>query len=350
MKLDRKPVATPAVAVPGTLEEALDPTWLSQALAPISGGARIASVEVVDLLKTMASKVRIKVRFEGEDRERAYCLKSFLDNNGGSGSVTDVIEAGFYIEIAPRITMRTPEVVAAIIDREQSLGLLVMTDMIAAGIHFCSALEPLGPDQTVQSLEQIARLHTASHLLDELPWIPYRAATFMDSFPEAMVHGHLRDPRGETLTEETKDAARLFRAMRALRDRDAGGPMTLLHGDCHAGNLYWAKEGPGFTDWQTLQRGSWARDVAYHIVTTLPVEIAEREERRLLHHYLDTVAALGGTPPDRETAWEEYRAAQVYGFFMWAITRFTDPAIIRVFIERLGAGVERHDAYGLLAV
>jgi hypothetical protein len=82
----------------------------------------------------------------------------------------------------------------------------------------------------------------------------------------------------------------------------------------------------------------------------LDVADAEREERRLLSHYLDAVRALGGESPDPETAWVRYRASIVYGYYLWSITRRVDPAIINVFVQRLGAAVSRHDSYGLLQV
>jgi hypothetical protein len=40
----------------------------------------------------------------------------------------------------------------------------------------------------------------------------------------------------------------------------------------------------------------------------------------------------------------------VYGFYLWSITRRVDPAIINVFVARLGASVTRHDSYQLLGL
>src|SRR3546814_11129198 len=57
------------------------------------------------------------------------------------------------------------------------------------------------------------------------------------------------------------------------------------------------------------------------IAAVLPIAAAEREERALLDHYLDALRACGAEGPDRDTAWDDYRAAQIYGYFHWAITR-----------------------------
>jgi hypothetical protein len=99
-----------------------------------------------------------------------------------------------------------------------------------------------------------------------------------------------------------------------------------------------------------LQKGSWALDVPYHICAVLPVADAQREEKRLLSHYLDTLRALGGEAPDPEVAWLQYRYSVVYGFYLWSITRRVDPAITNVFVQRLGAALTRHDSYRLLGV
>jgi aminoglycoside phosphotransferase (APT) family kinase protein len=122
----------------------------------------------------------------------------------------------------------------------------------------------------------------------------------------------------------------------------------LVHGDSHAGNIFQTQQGPGLIDWQLLQRGGWAFDVAYHIAAVLPIEVAEREERALLGHYLLTAGGLGCELPDAEEAWLQYREALIYGYYLWAITRRVDPPIINLFVNRLGSALARHESYKLL--
>lgn len=343
------------IPVPRTLREALDPSWLGQVLATESDGASVQSVTLSETIHTMASQARIAVRFANTpDTVRTYCLKAFLDAEADAahGGLTTIRESRFYLELAPRITMRVPRCVNAIIDEVGQRGILVMNDLIADGARFCSALEPFDADDAAQTLEQIARLHTASALLPTAPWLPCRIEQLAQTqvYSAEQIQPLLDDPRGEGLAASTRNAQLLFAGLKVLAKRSAGWPQTLLHGDCHAGNIYRTADGPGFTDWQLVQRGHWALDVAYHIGAVLPVAVAEREERQLLDHYLDTLDRLGGAVPDRETAWNDYRAAQIYGFFHWAITRRQDPAITREFTQRLGAGIERHDTYRLLGL
>lgn len=73
---------TSGLTIPETLQEAINPTWLAAALAPVSGGAAIVAMEVAEVVKAMVSKVRIAVRFANEpDRAHHYCVKGFLDTD-----------------------------------------------------------------------------------------------------------------------------------------------------------------------------------------------------------------------------------------------------------------------------
>ncbi|AXB75962.1 aminoglycoside phosphotransferase family protein [Novosphingobium sp. P6W] len=341
------------LAVPVTLAEALDPSWLQAALAPISGNAPVIWVGDIDNFETVAAKVRFGVRFANDPGTvHRFCLKAMLgSDNAQMGGATAVREAEFYARIAPQVSLRVPRTLA-VINREGSSALLIMEDLIDAGARFCSALDPFTPALTEQSLDQIARLHAGSALLAGNDWIPLRLAYLATSphFAAPELQALMDGPRCARLNDRTSNAALLLDGMKQLERRFAGSPMTILHGDCHAGNFYLTDEGPGLTDWQLIQRGNWAQDVAYHIAAVLPEEIAAREERGLLSHYLDCVRAHGGTVPDATQAWDDYRAAQIYGYYHWAITRWVDPQIVDIFVQRLGAGIERHDTYALLGL
>ena len=343
--------------VPETLEGALEPEWLSKALAHLSGGAKVASVELADIVKAMAAKVRVAVTFEGApDKVYRLCIKGFLDHDLGSGAggLTTLRESDFYAEIAPHITMETPPCVSLVTDRENCRGILIMADMIAAGVHFYNALEPLTVDQTAATLDQLARLHARSELLEGRDWIPSRLndiAAGEGFLTWEQIQGLMLDERRGDLPDRTLDAGLLKRGLEALDAHHANLPRTVLHGDVHPGNVYRTADGTlGFTDWQLVHRGNWSLDVSYHIASVLPVETAEKEERQLLDHYLEALQRHGGDAPDRETAWEEYRRAPIYGYYHWCITQRVHPPITHQAFLRLGSAVTRHDSYKLLGL
>jgi hypothetical protein len=344
-----------SLPVPRTLAAALDPGWLSGALAPVTGGTPVTAVETVEVLRTVATKVRFTAAFEGaRGGKEAFCLKGLLDVDAATarGGPTTVLEADFYDRLAPKLSVQVPERAATVIDRNEQFGIVIMRDLIAQGGRFCSALEAFDESQAAASLEQLCRLHTGGVVLDDYPWLVRRVAAFArgEYVPVPLLQELLNGPRGEGLPTRTRDAQLLMNGMKALAELEQSKPEVLVHGDSHAGNIFRTTQGPGLIDWQVLQRGSWALDVAYHIAAVLPVELAERCERSLLKHYLTTVRGLGGKVPGDEEAWIAYRSAVVYGYFLWSITRRVDPAIINIFVQRLGAAVTRHDSYRLLGL
>ncbi|MDE8652713.1 aminoglycoside phosphotransferase family protein [Novosphingobium album (ex Liu et al. 2023)] len=347
--------AQPRIAVPRTLREALDPAWLGDALRACADGARVESVEQVELIRTVATKVRFAVTFAGSPEKRGFCLKGLLDVDEmtARGGPTCVLEADFYCKVAPAVPdLRVPECVSAVIDREGQQAVIVMRDLIVDGARFCSALEPFTADDAAQSLAQLATLHARSDFLAGADWIRPRAAELarMTYITPELLQEMLDGPRGVNLPPEIRDAARLIAAMRALAARDEGRRQFMIHGDAHAGNIFRTAEGMGVIDWQLLQRGGWALDVAYHLNAVLPTSIAEAEERRLLGEYLTRMRAAGMAMPGDEEAWAQYREAMVYGYYLWAITRRVDPPIINQFVDRLGKAVSRHESHALLGV
>lgn len=346
--------ATPSCAVPNTVEAALDPRWLGEALAPVSGGRPVTSVEQVEYIKTMATKIRFAVTFEGSDERHAFCIKGLLDIDEGNAQLgsTCVAEADFYREIAPHAGVRVPDCLVAVIDRQTQQAVIIMRDLIADGARFCSALETFTADDAQSSLSQLANLHKASHLLKGLPWVGPRAAQIARTphFTGESIQQLMDDPRGDNLSAEVRSGANILAAMRTLADRQDARPQFLLHGDSHAGNIFRTPEGLGLIDWQVIQHGGWAVDVAYHLNAVLPTEVAEREERRLVMDYLSQMRGGGMDMPGDDEAWDQYRESVAYGLFMWAITRRVDPPIIHRFTDRLGKAAMRHDTFRLLGV
>ena len=342
----------PDCKVPVSVEEALDPQWLSAALAGASGGARVADVRQVEFIKTMATKIRFTVAFEGSAARHAFCIKGLLDIDEGNKSLgqTCVTEADFYIKAAPKFAVRVPDCVSAIVDRDAQQAAIIMRDLIVEGATFCSALDTFTADDASSSLEQIAHLHSSADVLVDEPWIGPRSVQIsrMPAFTGDMIQQLMDDPRGENLTPEIRSGTNILTAMRALADRTEKRPQFPVHGDAHAGNIYRTPEGLGLIDWQVLQSGGWALDLAYHINAVLPAEVAEQEERRLLEEYLQRMRASGIDMPDDEEAWMQYREAVAYGLFMWSITRRVEPPIIHRFTDRLGKAAMRHDTFRLL--
>jgi aminoglycoside phosphotransferase (APT) family kinase protein len=124
----------------------------------------------------------------------------------------------------------------------------------------------------------------------------------------------------------------------ALEDAWAQGPVTLVHGDAHAGNLYFPPGDVGFLDWQVVQCGQGMRDLTYFAVLSLPTEVRRAHERELIALYLTTLAERGIAAPTPEIAWEQYR---LHAFYAWIAAVVTAAAATLQSEEIVRAGLGR---------
>jgi len=345
---------------PTQLDEALSAEWLGSAIAQSFPGVRIKEVRIAETIVTMATKVRLEVDYEAapSDAPRHLCLKGLFGDHVGRMRSSGVMEteARFYQEIAPSVAMRLPEFVYGRVADDGPYAVVLMEDVIVRkGARFLTALNAYSVDQAAASLEQLSSLHAAcwqGRGLSRFPWLTSRVAYFANNPPvpadelQSMMDGE----RGAPLPPAVRDTSRQLPALAKLVDRIPDNAHNLVHGDCHAGNVYETAEGPSFVDWQLLQRSSWALDLAYHIAAVLSVEEREASERHLISHYLDSLRGQGVEAPTPEVAWTEYRAFMAYGFHMWSITRKVDPEITNEFVKRLGLAVASLGSFDLLGV
>jgi aminoglycoside phosphotransferase (APT) family kinase protein len=73
----------------------------------------------------------------------------------------------------------------------------------------------------------------------------------------------------------------------------AGGCHTLVHHDCHPGNLFWHQSQPGFLDWQLVRTGEGISDVAYFLATALDPGTRRLHEASLLARYVQVLLDNG---------------------------------------------------------
>lgn len=340
---------------PTSLKAVMTPEWLSAMLSRCWPGAQVRNVETVELLVTMATKVRLSLEVDGADgAPTAICIKGILTKTEARAT-SSIVETLFYRDLADNLPVRVPERVHADLNADGSNGVLVMRDVVAAGGRFCSALKSFTPAEARDGLDQLARLHAAGAqgtAAFNMPWISRfleRVAT-TPLIPREMLQGLLDGERGAPLPASLRSAERLERAVVLLAGQVRKRPNCLVHGDAHAGNIYRSGNGElGLVDWQVLQKGEWAQDVAYHLAAVLTPEDRRTHERALLDHYLDQLASCGGPVIARELAWNRYRAGMIYGYYLWSVTRKVAPELTNEFVKRLGLAVHDLDSYAVVA-
>jgi Phosphotransferase enzyme family len=85
------------------------------------------------------------------------------------------------------------------------------------------------------------------------------------------------------------------------------GPLSLLHGDSHLGNVFVTGDEIGMLDWQAAHWGKGIRDVHYFMTDSLPAATLAAHERELVDYYVQR-RAHHGAPIAFEQTWEDYRS------------------------------------------
>jgi Phosphotransferase enzyme family len=335
--------------VPSSRDELLDPDWLQASLNDFEAGDRIVRVERTDSTKTRAEKLRFAVTVEGSNglHVRFYCAKAYLDGV----PVTSTTEALFYRDLAPRLSMRVTRVPYVAIDPDSQAAIIVMEDVVANGGLFMNPHRTFPVAVARQSLSQLARLHGSTWGLEQvsdLEWLrtsrfPYRSMHSAES-----LQALLDDGRAHGYPGELRSGQALYDALAV----HAQHPVTcVLHGDPHTGNVYLDSEGrPTFFDYESLNTGNWAQDIAYHLGTALSVEDRRANEQELVRHYLSELANYGGPAIGFDEGYDLYRRSFSFGYFFWVITVIRGRDEVLAHMPRLAAALKDHDTYRLLGV
>ncbi len=343
--------------VPDTIEQALDPSWLTEALGLRFPGIEVTRVTPGPVVERLSTNARFTIECANgvpAGLEPTLCVKGYFGEKGRAMAHVGEPEARFYATLAEATGVHTLRSAYADVDPETRHGVVITGDVVAAGGEFLDALSPYSTDQTAESLSEFARLHAHSwesnDLADE-PWLAPRLSSYFAYRGVDDIQANFDGPVGVDVAPEVADAERLANALRALAVRGEGPGWTVIHGDAHVGNIFLDADGtPGLLDWQIVQRGHWGIDVGYHIGSALTTADRERSERDLLAHYLECLRSHGIDPPAWDDAMDAYRAGLAYGYFLWAITLVVKPEIIRVLLQRLSAATAAHDSFGALGV
>lgn len=337
----------------------VDAAWVGRALQEAFPGCRVADVEVLDRNAGTTERARLRVTYREIGRgglPPASLFVKLAPTDVRTRLFVDLMRLGstevrFYRDAAADVPGEMPRVYyAAITGRAQSFALL-LEDLGTRGARFTDASQALGVDDARLVMVRLARLHAAfwesARFASDLAWLRSRERN--DRYPVERFLCALAVPAGvaklaDLVPAEVHAAVpRIIAARDALEDAWARGPRTLIHGDAHAGNLYFLPNAVGLLDWQLAQRGQGMRDVAYFLANSLPIAVRREHERALIALYLQALADHGVTPPAFAVAWEQYRLHAIYAWIAAAVTAaaatLQEAPIVRAAIERTSAAL-----------
>jgi Ser/Thr protein kinase RdoA (MazF antagonist) len=299
---------------PATSAAELDDEWLSRALGtevrsvtlePIGTGQTSSTYRLtLDAVDCPSSLVAKLAEGDGEARRRV--------------ATAHRSEVGFYRHVAPRLEVPVPACRYAAISDDGASFTLLLEDLSprrqGRQNEGCSLLH------ATLAMENLARLH-ASHWNDQalgeldflVPLTEERAAflaTVIRIATDAFIARY-------ALHLEAADVATLRAVAAVLCEWQLNHPepFSLVHGDYRLDNLLLHPAGDDVVvvDWQTLMIALPARDVAYFIGTSLPVEQRRTQESQLLSAYHEGLQARGVEDYSADRLTHDYRVGQLHG-------------------------------------
>lgn len=336
-------------------------------------GTQVTEVEIEEEILGTTAKIRVRLRYN--DVGTAAGLPDTVIVKASLGRFPHELENAFmypevfaYDRVLPMLSVNAPRCYYAGID-EAGYGLVVMEDLVARGVSFCTVLSTLNYEQAAGFLDAFAAIHArwwnskqleAGGALDflpatleksgsggagVLPWI--HRCLEPDSWSQIVSL-----PRAYALPEAYRDRNRVALAVERLRSIWRLGPHCLVHGDEHLGNLFIELDGRvGLLDWQT-KKAPWSETFAYFLVQALDPESRRVWEKPLLSFYLDRLRHYGTPAPAFPDAWAAYRQSVVYGLFIWLSCSVTMQSETNCVASsaRFGVAAIDLDAFGALGV
>lgn len=334
--------------------------WAQRIVRRHTAGAKVFGVKLISIDVGTSTRLRIEVDHDADTVPSRWFVKtpSLALKSRLITALPRFLhkEVNFYNSFSTHVPVKLPRILAA----ESHLGLgstLVMTDLAEQDFAPGQAGDALTAEQAGQVIEGLARLHGRywqdTTTLETQRWL--------NGFSNGM-ENHMGSLLAVPLMKQGLAAAgariadRLHRpAIRYARNRRqymrwlAKGPQTLVHHDCHPGNIFWTQSGPGLLDWQLVRIGEGIGDVAYFLATALEPELRRRHEAELLRRYGQQLSLAGVADLDERVLFDRYRAHLVYPFEAMVVTlgiggMMHDASNLEL-IRRTAAAVDDHDSF-----
>ncbi len=338
--------------------------WAQRIVKRFEASAKVSKVHIDSVDVGTSTRLRVKVQHNVPDivptrwfvKAPSLALKSrmitalprFLHK-----------EVSFYRSLSANVPLKLPRILAA----ESCFGrgsTLVMSDLSEHDYRPGRAADALTPEQASRVISHLAQLHgrywDKQSLLKSHHWLndfSHRVENHMGSLLAVplMKQGLLRADR-HIAASLHKPALRYSANRRLFKQVLGTGTKTLVHYDCHPGNIFWDDNEPGFLDWQLVRWGEGVGDVAYFLATALEPETRRAHEKSLLRQYANDLSKAGAEQVDEQRIFRRYQAHLVYPFEAMIVTLAIGGMMHREsnveMIKRAAAAVEDHDSFAML--
>lgn len=309
-----------------THPDAVDPAWLGACLrrAGVLHGASITAIRWEPIgTGQVGDSARFHLTYDRAGAGPATVAGKFPAADDTSRATAGLFglyakEVGFYREIAPRLGVRVPQVLAAEIAGDGIAFVLIFEDLGPARggnqLAACSAADARA------AICQAAALHAPTWnnpALTGLDWLQPRPgqvdqvkalygnaqAIFRERYADSL------DPALMAVCEELNEAQDLWFG-RESADK------AIVHGDFRLDNMLFDIKGGAepiaVLDWQTVAVGNPLTDIGYFMGTGIGDELRRTHEDELLALYCGAMTGLG-VPLCRDAIWDDYVLGALHG-------------------------------------
>lgn len=341
--------------------------WAQTILNKHHQNREVNDVKVVSVETGTTTRMRVAVDHNGPESFPRLWFVKFPSLNWRARLITALpqllqTEVRFYKEIAHTLPVNRPCVLAGQ-SKPGKGATLVLTDVTEAGSIPGNPEDTLSPEQAELVVKQLAHFHAHFHnKINVNPhsyrWLAGSVRRLEDWLGSALAVPLMK--RGLRLAADVVPphchplALNYAKNRRKIMKFLNQGPQTLIHHDCHPGNLFWHQTFPGFLDWQLVRIGEGVSDIAYFLATALEPKIRRRHEASLLFCYYQVLQEQGGISMNFNQLLNRYRAHLVYPFEAMVVTLavggMMDKAINLELIRRSVIAMEELDSFEALPV
>jgi hypothetical protein len=318
--------------------KAIDGPWMTEALeqAGVARGAKVLDVEHVGDIGTgqTGRNARLRLTWDVPDGRPATVVGKFpsADDHARAQAFANGVyrkEWTFYDRVAATVGVRAPRCLVALFDSDAPDFVLLLEDLVDS--RQGDQLEGLSVDQVALAIEQAVALHAPRFGDPTIETVftdglvapgPEEAAALAQDMYAATLSGFL-DRLGHRLDHDIADLATGFAPHVGRWTLGTGTPWTIVHYDFRADNFLFGQrpDVPPIVvvDWQTVNPGLGASDVAYAISGSFPdPAVRATVERDLVAEYRARMAAAG-VEQSADECWRDYRFGSLWGMIITVI-------------------------------
>ncbi|RYC96059.1 hypothetical protein BFJ63_vAg933 [Fusarium oxysporum f. sp. narcissi] len=310
--------------------EAITKEWLTATLARDVFRSTIKSFSLGPKDDGSANRRRIEIEWEGFGAHKlptsVFCKAAHSAENrivlAAGGTYSEVC---FYNHIRPQLNIEAPWAYFAGYDPKSWAAIVILKDM-GQETTFCNYKTGLSKAQFAEQVQMLAKLHSQYYQsqhpdFERLLIYKDRISNLIEVGLETMCVNGFRAAKSVIPPRLFARQNEIWPCTLKSVERNAALPATVVHGDVHLGNWYITPDGHmGLTDWQTVARGHWSRDLAYVLGTAVRAEKRRQWEYEMVEMYVSELRKHGGPSVSVEEAWLELRRQSLGVLTYWTLT------------------------------